>query len=90
MTKKEKEEMKKKEEEMKKERIKDIIDALEEFENEVEFAIHVAMAVVNPYDDNMYDNDKLPPLAGVRNVMQECLEGKIKKLKEQLNTEENK
>lgn len=54
------------------------------------YAIKVAMAVVNPYDDSMYDNDKLPPLAGVRNVMQECLEGRIKRLKEQLNMEENK
>ena len=79
---------KKEKEEMKKERTKAIIDALKEFEDEVEFAISVAMAVVNPYDDSMYDNDKLPPLAGVRNIMQECLEGRIKKLREQLNTED--
>lgn len=71
-----------------KEKTKAIIDALKEFESEVEFAISVAMAVVNPYDDSMYDNDKLPPLAGVRNIMQECLEGRIKKLREQLNTED--
>lgn len=80
---------KKEKDDIKKERINAIIEALEKFESEIEFAISVAMAVVNPYDDNMYDNDKLPPLAGVRTVMQECLEAQIKKLKEQLNTEEN-
>ena len=74
----------KEKDDVEKERTKAIIDALQEFADEVEFAIHVAMAVVNPYDDSMYDNDKLPPLAGVRNIMQECLEGRIKKLKKQL------
>ena len=78
----------KEKDEITRERTEAIIEALKEFENEIEFAIHVAMAVVNPYDDSMYDNDKLPPLAGVRNIMQECLEGRIKKLKEQSDTEE--